>query len=236
MTNGTQWRSWLDNDHWFNTLPASLQDSLTLGMRQRRITPGKLIFEKGEPACGFYALLVGSLRFNDIKQQCQWRTYTATDRPYFFGEVSLFDDRPRLRDVFAEDQVILLNMPQAAMVQLLEDNPRYWRHFGRLLAGKLGLSIPPLDQIIQLPTDERVAFRLVMLAEGYGEMDRSVRIIPVADLQSTRCLGLVPDVVDRVLAQFAERGLLRRDHDFISDLDIKRLRKVARHRLTLEGA
>ncbi|MFY1665640.1 Crp/Fnr family transcriptional regulator [Pseudomonas sp. Pseu.R1] len=236
MTNGTQWRSWLDNDHWFNDLPASLQDSLLTGMRQRRFTPGKLIFQKGEPACGLYALLDGSLRFNDVNQQSKWLSPVVTARPYWFGEVSLFDDRPRLRDVFAADQLILLHMPQAPLDQLLKDQPRYWRYFGDLLKRKLGLGVPLPDQMTLLPTDERVAFRLVMLAQGYGDMDQSVRIISRVDLHSQRCLGLVPEVVDRVLEGFAERGLLRREHDFISELDIERLRKIAQHRLTLAGA
>lgn len=236
MTNGTQWRSWLINDHWFNDLPASLQDSLLLGMRQRRVTPGKLILKRGEPACGLYALLAGSIRFGEIKQQRQWLAPpSAATRPYWFGEVSLFDDRPRRQDVYAEDQVILLQMPQAPVNQLLEQNPRHWRWFGELLGRKLGLGVPPLDQMTLLPTDERLALRLLMLSEGYGEIDRSVRIISVHELPSTRCLGLTPEVVDRVLGQFAEHGIIRRDHDFISVLDLEKLRRTARHRLTQPG-
>lgn len=232
MTNGTPWRSWLDNDQWFNDLPASLQDSLLLGMRVRRVTPGKLIFEKGHPPCGLYALLDGSLRFNGPKQQSHWQAKAVTARPYWFGEVSLFDEHLRSRDVYAEGQVILLHMPQAVLARVLEDQPGHWRHFGHLLGRKLGLGVPSRDEMILLPTEERVAFRLLMLAEGYGPLDRSVRIVSVADLHSLRCLGLVPEVVDRVLGEFAERGMLRRDHDFISDLNIEKLRTTARHRLT----
>jgi CRP/FNR family cyclic AMP-dependent transcriptional regulator len=232
VTNGTQWRSWLDNDQWFNDLPASLQDSLLVGMRQRRVTPGKLIFERGEPACGLYALLAGSLRFNDHKQQRQWVPPAKGARPYWFGEVSLFDDRPRLHSVYAEDQVILLQMPQAPLDHLLQHSPQHWRSFGKLLGRKLGLGVPPPEQVTSLPTDERVAFRLLLLTEGYGEIDRSVRIVSIKDLLSPRGLGLTPEVVDRVLAQFAGRGILRRDHDFISVLDTDRLRRAARHRLT----
>lgn len=233
MTNGTQWRSWLVNDHWFNDLPAALQDSLLVGMRQRRVTPGKLIIRRGEPACGLYALLAGSVRFNDVKQQRHWLPpQTASKRPYWFGEVSLFDERPRLHDVYAEDHVIFLQMPQASLNQILEHNPRYWRWFGQLLAGKLGVGVPSRDEMTLLPTDERVAFRLLMLSEGYGEIDRSVRIVSVHDIPSTRCLGLTPDVVERVLGEFARRGIIRRDHDFISVLDTEKLRRAASHRLT----
>ncbi|WP_341961286.1 Crp/Fnr family transcriptional regulator [Pseudomonas sp. RC10] len=233
MTNGTQWRSWLDNDHWFNDLPAALQDSLLTGMRQRRVTPGKLIIKRGEPACGLYALLAGSVRFNDVKQQRHWLSpQTASKRPYWFGEISLFDERPRRHDVYAQDQVILLHMPQAPLDHILDHNPRYWRMFRQLLGSKLGLGVPARDEMTLLPTAERVAFRLLMLSEGYGELDRSVRIVSVHDIPSSRCLGLTPDVIERVLTDFASRGIIRRDHDFISVLDSEKLRRTARHRLT----
>jgi CRP/FNR family cyclic AMP-dependent transcriptional regulator len=232
MTNGTQWRSWLINDHWFNELPAPLQDSLLVGLRQRRVTPGKLIFERGQPACGLYALLAGSIRFNELKQQRQWIAQVASTRPYWFGEVSLFDDRPHLHNAYAEDHVILLQMPHEPVRRLLEQHPQYWRAFGKLLGRKLGLGVPLPEQMNLLPTEERVAFRLLLLTEGYGEIDRSVRIVALTDLLSERCLGLAPEVVDRVLLQFAERGIIRRDHDFICVLDTDRLRKAAQHRLT----
>lgn len=236
MTNGTQWRSWLVNEYWFNGLPASLQDSLLLGMRQRRVTPGKMIFERGKPACGLYALLAGSLRFNALQQQRQSLAQPTSGRPYWFGEVSLFDDRPRLHDVYAEDQVILLHLPQAALNQVLEQTPHHLRWFARLLESKLGLAVPPVDQMTLLPTDERVAFRLLMLTEGYGEIDRSVRVVSTTEMVSRQCLGLIPEVVDRVLAQFADRGIIRRDQDFIRVLDTHRLRSAAHHRLTQPNA
>ncbi|SER61584.1 cAMP-binding domain of CRP or a regulatory subunit of cAMP-dependent protein kinases [Pseudomonas sp. NFACC02] len=232
MTNGTQWRSWLDNDKWFSELPGSLQDSLLTVMRQRRVTPGKRVFEYGKPACGLYALLDGSIRFNDLKSQQQWQPQPTQVRPYWFGEVSLFDEQPRLRDAYAEGQVILLHLPQAPLQALLRDHPHYWRWFGQLLGRKLGLMVPPPDELRLMPTKERVAFRLLMLAEGYGDMDRSTRVVPVHDILSRRRLGLLPEVVERVIAEFAERGILRGEHDAIHILDTDRLRKAALHRLT----
>lgn len=236
MTNGTQWRSLLHNDHWFEGLPASLQDSLLTGMRQTRVTPGKLIIKRGERPCGFYALLAGGVRFNGLGKQRRCATQPTSQRPYWFGEVSLFDDRPRLHDVYAEDQVILLHMPHEALEQLLAEQPHHRRWFGRLLGRKLGLGVPPAEQMTLLPTDERVAFRLLMLAQGYGELDRSERVVSLDDVPSAQCLGLAPEVVERVLGRFAERRIIALDQGSISVLDAERLRKAARHRLTEQSA
>ncbi|WP_455913691.1 Crp/Fnr family transcriptional regulator [Pseudomonas syringae] len=232
MTNGTQWRSWFINDRWFRDLPALLQDSLLSSMRQRRVTPGKSIFQRGAPAPGLYALLTGSLRINPLKPQQGDMPPAEGYRPFWFGEASLFDDLPATHDVFAQDAVILLHMPHAPLKQLLAEHPAFWRHFRDLLGRKLGLAVPAIEDITLMPTEERVAFRLLMLAEAYGEMDRSVRSVPLADMASNRCLGLSGEVVERVLGQLAERQIVCRDHALIGVLDIEWLREAALHRLT----
>ena len=232
MTNGTQWRSWFINDRWFRDLPALLQDSLLVGMRQRRVTPGKSILQRGDPAPGLYALLTGSLRINPLKPQQTDRPAAQGHRPFWFGEASLFDDLPATHDVFAQDAVILLHMPHAPLKQLLTEYPPLWRHFRELLGQKLGVAVPAVEDITLMPTEERVAFRLLMLAEAYGEMDRSVRSVALANMACSRCLGLSSDVVERVLRDFAGREILRRDHEMISVLDSEWLRDAALHRLT----
>ena len=232
VTNGTQWRSWLVNDRWFNHAPASLQDSLLTGMRQKRVTPGKLIIKRGDDPCGLYALLAGSVRFNEVSTQRHWLARPTTARPYWLGEVSLFDDRPRRHDVFAEDQVILLHIPREPLDLLLDEHPHHVHAFGKLLGQKLGLQVPSHEQMTLLPTEERVAFRLLVLSEGFGDLDHSQRVIALDDVPSRRCLGLAPDVLERVLATFAERRIIRLDKRRISVLDVDRLRRTARHRLT----
>lgn len=232
MTNGTQWRSWLINDHWFNELPATLQDSLLISLQQRRVTPGKLIFRKDAPACGLNVLLDGSLRMGKPCQQRQWLPPNEFRRPYWFGEISLFEETPRPQEIYAEDQVILLQMSQQDLRELLQKNPRYRRYFAELLGQKIGLKVPRPGQFILLPTLERVAFRILTLAEGYGEINGSVRIVSRKDLPSDQFLGLATESLDRTLEDLCERSVIRCDYDFISVLDTDKLRRLARHRLT----
>ena len=234
MTNGTQWSSWLMNDRWFTELPASLQDSLLSGMQQRRFTSGRTVFERGQPVTGLYALLDGSIRFGDPAQQCHDLPRPVGKRPYWFGERALFDDQPSALDGFAEGSIILLHMPHAPIRQLLQERPALWRHFCALLSQKLGLLVPLPEQMTLLPTVERVAFRLLMLTEGYGELDRSVRVVALSNMASPRCLGLIGEVVERVLGELAERNIVRREGDLIHVLDTGRLRRAALHRLTEE--
>lgn len=231
MTNGAQWQSLLANDVWFNESSGLLQDSLLHGMRQRRVTPGKLIYGRGQPSCGVYALIAGSIRIDGVERQDPELAATST-RPFWFGELPLYDDGPRRHDVYAEDQVILLHMPHAPLRQLLHEHNYLWRYIGEVFGRKLGLQVPSPELITQLPTEQRVAFRLLMLSECYGEIDRSLRVVEFADMASPVCLGLTPEVVMRELDRLEAQDVLEWDGEQISVHDTERLRRAARHRLT----
>lgn len=231
MTNGVQWHPLLASDVWFNESPALLQDSLLKGMRQRRVTPGKLIYARGDLACGMYALIEGTLRFNGIDQQ-DAELEASIKRPFWFGELPLYDGSLRRHDVYAENQVILLHMPHAPLKQVLDENRYLWRFMGQVFGRKLGLQVPFPEEITLLPTEQRVAFRLLMLSECYGEIDRSLRVVAFADMASPVCLGLTPEVVERELNRLEARDVLEWDGELISVHDPERLRRAARHRLT----
>jgi CRP-like cAMP-binding protein len=233
MTNGTQWLPCLAYDHWFSELPAYLQDSLLLHARQRRVATGKRLFKRGDPACGLYAVVAGTVRFNAVAQQRDALPVADVRFPYWFGELSLFDLQPRAHDVFSLKEAIVLQIPQAILLQMLDERPHYWRYFADLLGRKLGLKVPVPTQITSLPTAERVAFRLLMLSEGYGEADNSQRIVPLDRMASERCLGLIPEVLERELQVLQARHIIAREQDTVLILDSDRLRRAAEHRLTL---
>ncbi len=232
MTNGTQWHSCLANDLWFSSLPVLLQDSLLLHARQRRITMGKRLFQRGGPACGLYALMAGSLRFNGVEQQRHTHPPDDVRWPYWFGELSLFDRQPRTHDAFARTAVIALHIPQAILLELLDEHPRWWRYFTDLLGRKLGLKVPDPAQITSLPTSERVAFRLLMLSEGYGDVDDSRRVVLLEDVASERCLGLVHEVLERELQLLQAEQVVCVKQGSVSILNSEKLRRMAEHRLT----
>ncbi len=142
MTNGVSWRSRLLSDYWFSHLPASLQDSLLDAARQRRKTPGRRLFDKGDLPCGVYVLLEGSVRIGGTHEQRLLTHVESTSAPCWFGEVSLFDGLPRRFEVCSLEQSIFLHIPQPFLARLLDRHPEYWRWFAALLSQKVGLPLP----------------------------------------------------------------------------------------------
>jgi CRP-like cAMP-binding protein len=217
------------NDYWFAHLPAGLQDSLLEVAQHRRRTPGKLLFEKNAAPCGIYVLIEGGFRVGTVEEQRLAPRLEVVRTPYWFGEVSLFDGLPRTRDVYSSAHSIYLHIPQAEILQMLDRMPAWWRHFAELLSQKLGLSLVHPDRIKRLPPKARVAWRLLVLSEGYGPMSHARRLITLDDIQSLRTADLSRSELLEVLQELHVRKILRLDADRVEIFDVIKLRKAANY-------
>ncbi|KPW81409.1 MULTISPECIES: Crp/Fnr family transcriptional regulator [Pseudomonas syringae group] len=225
MTNGVLWRSSLLSGYWFSHLPAALQDSLQHAARQVRKTPGKLLFEKGAAPCGLYALMEGNVRIGGAHVQRLGPRQEPIPRPYWFGEVSLFDDLPRRFDVCSLDQTIFLHVPHSFLVSLLEQHPEYWRSFAALLSQKLGLPLQNPEKLRQLPLRSRVAWRLLLLSEGYGPLSHARRLIALDEISSLQAISL--SALLEVLEDLHERKVVRLGIGQLEVFDVEKLRRIA---------
>ena len=227
MTNGALWRSRLLTDYWFSHLPGELQDSLLDAARQRRKTPGKLLFCKDDAPCGLYALLEGSIRMGSADAQRLSPRIEDVRTPFWFGEVSLFDGLPRRLDAVSLDQTIFLHIPQAALLGILDKQPEYWRPLAGLLSRKLGLPLLRPEKLQSLPAKAQVAWRLLMLCEGYGALSHARRLIQLDEIDANAVLSVPRPAVIEVLDDLHERKIIRLGDGQLEVFDVDRLRKAA---------
>jgi CRP/FNR family cyclic AMP-dependent transcriptional regulator len=200
---------------------------LMAAARLRRLTPGKPLFRRGDPPCGLYAVLEGAIRIGSVSEQGKQTVLTRIELPYWFGEVSLFDGLPRTHDAFSETHTILLQVPQAALTSLLEKEPLYWRHFALLMSQKLRLTFVHLEQQTLLPAPARVACRLLLIAEGYGEINHSRRIIEVSQEQLAQMLSMSRQSTNKILKDLQAQGVLDISYGEIKILSLEKLRAAA---------
>lgn len=230
MTNGTLWRSRLMSDYWFAQLPAALQDALLAAARQRRITPGKLLFAKGDQPCGLYVLLEGAVRMGKTGQQRLAPRLEQVIPPVWFGEVSLFDGLPRTLDAYSLVQSIFLQVPQPFIDQWLAEHPEDLRFFALLLSTKLGLPLLRPEKLSGLPDRARVAWRVLLLCEGYGHLSHARRLVDFATIEACPALNLPRAALLQILQDFQQRKILRLGEEQLEVFDIDKLRKAANAR------
>ena len=77
------------------------------------------------------------------------------------------------------------------------------------------------------PASVRVAHRLWMIAEGYGEIDGSRRVVQLAQEDLAAMLGVSRQTTNALLKALQEQGVVRLGYGEIEILDAQRLREMA---------
>ena len=226
MPDSLPYQPLLRTGHWFSSLPQPLQDELLGHATLRRLQAGERLFHRGDQPCGLYAVVEGAMRVGAVSVNGKEALLTLVEPPYWFGEISLFDGQPRTHDAFAEGPTVLLHVPQNALNALLERQPAYWRDFALLMSQKLRLAFIALEQISLLPAAPRLAQRLLMMADNYGEGDPR-RVIHLAQEQLALMLAISRQTTNQILKDLQAQGIVRLTYGEIEIVDLAALRKAA---------
>ena len=221
------WRTGLGNGQWFSHLPLVFQDSLLGLARERHLSAGQRLFQRGDPPCGLYAVLEGAVRIGTVNEQGKEALLSLIEAPHWFGEICLFDGQPRTHDAYAVGPALLLQVPQAAMLQWLDKHPEHWRQLALLMSHKLRLTFISLEQMTLMPAAVRLAHRMLMIAEGYGEIEHSRRVLQLPQEQLASMLGLSRQTTNQLLKELQGQGVVQLHYGEITILDAQRLRAAA---------
>ncbi|KKX69844.1 MULTISPECIES: Crp/Fnr family transcriptional regulator [Pseudomonas] len=220
------WRPRLLRGQWFSHLPVSLQDSLLAVARVRRLSAGQRLFQRGDPPCGLYAVLEGAVRIGAVNEQGKEALLSLVEAPHWFGEICLFDGQARTHDAFGLGPCTLLHIPQIALLALLDEQPVHWRQLALLMSQKLRLTFINLEQLSLMPAPMRLAHRLLMIAEGYGEIDEPRRVLQLPQEQLASMLSLSRQTTNQILKDLQGQGMLKLGYGEIEILDVQRLRAL----------
>ncbi|QTS86316.1 Crp/Fnr family transcriptional regulator [Ectopseudomonas khazarica] len=226
MPDPRTYASLLNQGHWFAALPAALSQTLLQMARVQRLDAGQRLFRRGDRPSGLYAVVEGAVRVGAIGENGKEALLTLVEPPYWFGEISLFDGLPRTHDAFAESASTLLLLPQAELLALLERQPQHWRDFALLMSHKLRLAFIALEDMSLLPAAPRLARRLLLIAENYGESEPR-RVLHLAQEQLALMLSLSRQTTNQILKELEAQGVVRLTYGEIEILDVEHLRQLA---------
>lgn len=224
--NSHPWHSQLMAGHWYSHLPVELQNSLLDMSRVRRLPPGHRLFKRGDPPCGLYAVLEGAMRVGAVNEQGKEALLSVIEAPHWFGEICLFDGQPRTHDAVSVGPCTLLHLPQAMLLALLQAQPVHWRHLALLMSHKLRLMFVNLEHLSLMPASARLAHRLLLIAEGYGETDAVRRVLQLPQEQLALMVSLSRQTTNQILKDLQGQGILHLGYGEIEILDIERLRAL----------
>jgi CRP-like cAMP-binding protein len=217
----------LGRSAWFRSAPAMMQAELIEAGRVVRLVAGQRLFTRGDADDGLYCVLDGLMRIGAASATGKEALLAVIEPVNWFGEIALFDNRPRTHDAYAERDSELFHAPRAALVALLERRPAYWHVFGLLLTQKLRLAFEVIEEAALLPAAQRVARRLLLMAGGYGEPGALRRVLRVPQEDLAMMLALSRQTINQVLKQFETQGALKLGYAEIEIADVRKLGMLA---------
>lgn len=199
---------------------------LETACRERRLAEGEMLFQKGDPAKGFFVVVFGQIKLAFPSSHGNEKVVQIVGPRQSFGEAVMFMDRPY--PVFAEGLVdsLLLHIASAPVFELLETEPLFAR---RMLAG-LSLRLHSLVQDVETYSLRSSAQRVVgyLLQQcpenepGAGSFDIS---LPTSKQVIASRLNLTPETLSRIFHDLSANGLIGVSGKQITIKDANRLRE-----------
>jgi CRP-like cAMP-binding protein len=141
----------------FAALDAGDRQQVVARMRPAAFTANQLIFSRGDPSRDIYLVLEGRVRLSILTGEGRELSLAHATEGVLFGELACLDGAPRSANATAIGPVKALILPQAAMMTLIETNPRVSLAMLRFLTKRLRDTDEKLEAIALHPIEVRLA-------------------------------------------------------------------------------
>ena len=200
------------------------------GLRIRRFRKAETIFHQGDPGDSLYIIEMGAVKIVLPSPEGEEAAIIATlGAGDFFGELALLDGAPHSATVVAIEPTEVLVLRRDVFEQLIDTDRGLRIALLAGLAGELRRLTGHVEELHFLDLPGRLASRLVRLArelnaDAVGEVSLPW---PYTQSDLAAMIGGTRQTVNRLLADFAEQGLIRQEKDMIVIPDLDRLARAA---------
>ena len=205
---------------------AALQAGVTIVEFSR----GDRLFEEGASGNQLYVVLDGKIKLTRAATDGRESLWSVLGPGEMFGELSLFDPRPRTSTASAVTEVTVAALGDEALRPWLMERPEVSMHMLRALARRLRRANDVTADLVFTDVPGRVAKNLLDLAERFGEQDNAGLHVhhDLTQEELAQLVGASRETVNKALADFAARGWLQISARSVLILDPERLRRRAR--------
>jgi CRP/FNR family transcriptional regulator, cyclic AMP receptor protein len=136
--------------------------------RLRRYPAGQILCSEGDPGEALYVLEEGVVRVSRFGPSGQETVLAVVEAPAALGELSLLDGAPRDATITAQEAVSVRLVPRAALLTLLQANPRLIEGLLKTLADWIRRSNTRQAELLGLDVPGRLAKWLLDRAQRSG--------------------------------------------------------------------
>ena len=199
-------------------------------MRPVELSRGQVLFSEGDVGDTLYVIERGKMKLGRRAADGRENLLSVLGPSEMFGELSLFDPGPRTATLTAVGDVRLREIDHETIVQWLQAYPEVAKHLLESLARRLRRTNDALADLVFSDVPGRVAKALIELSERFGEpAPGGVRVgHDLTQEELAQLVGASRETVNKALADFTNRGWVRREGRSVVLLDIARLERRTR--------
>jgi CRP-like cAMP-binding protein len=194
---------------WLSEQPPQLRAMILDSVRVRRFDTGTAFFRQGELPEGLFGLVGGRVKFRTCTRDGREVVQGLTGPGNWFGEVSLFDGRPRGQDAVALGPAVAAMFPVDCFRSITEAHPQYLRNFAEIMAGNIREMTAFIYDVAAAAPSARIERLLGFLVQH--EFDRAPGSPVVLDVGQdilAAVAGLSRQTVNRELNRLAAAGVV----------------------------
>ena len=143
----------------FGTLADADRTVIAARMRRVDFDPDQMIFSRGDPGREIYLVLEGRIRLSILSSDGRELSFAHAGPGSVFGEIATLDGGERTAGATAISKVQAMALPQRAMLELIENNPKVAQAAIRFLCTRLRET----DQRLEAIALHRIEVRLARL-------------------------------------------------------------------------
>ncbi len=211
----------------FNDLNAKQLQSISKDVQPRKFKQGDIIFREGDPGQVLYLVQSGQVRIYVNGLDGSETSVILFGRPGdMFGELAVIDGLPRSATAVALDETLLYTISRQSFRLHMQRFPQLALNFMKELTHRVRYNTRQMDSLASLPVSQRLARKLLELAQDYGRIEDDSVIIDMTLTQTNLAslIGATRESTNKIMRDFRERCLIWFEYGRITILDAAALR------------
>lgn len=190
---------------------------------------GHVIFQKGDPGDSLFVVLSGRIKISSHSQDGREAVLNFIEAGQSFGEIALFDGKPRTADATVLEPCEMFVLRRADVQSFLVSHPEIAFRIIGILCSRVRRTSEKLEAAVTLNMAPRIAKGLCELAKLYGRKcaDGTRIEIKLSQRELGGFVGLARENVNRQLNAWRADNLLMLDKGYIVVRDLRALERIA---------
>lgn len=208
----------------FGTLDAAGRSAVADEMREASFDQGQAIFARGDEGTDLHVVARGRVKLSVLTSDGRELSFAHIEPVSIFGELALFDGKPRSADATAVIKVQTLTLSKSAFARLISAQPAVAEAALRFLSGRLRDADAQLEAIALHPIEARLARFFLTAAkqkDASGKTPKVTLSLPISQTELALLVGASRPKVNAALATLeAEGAIERRGQLMVCDVEV----------------